>query len=181
MQLRWYHHMTNQAASCAPLIKGPSPEIGLLDSTWCFLYSDSSQVSFIDNYLCMASCAMEKYPLNIPGITDKAGKNFIFNKDANADTFRLLVADIPPQTRVGFYDKKYSSPSDPGAYVIFMRRKDQYIFQRANHGWSTHWKPISVEKLVAYLSRCAKYNYGASPSECMFSFVSIKPPKIRKW
>ena len=124
---------------------------------------------------------METYPLNIPGITGETGNKFVFNDDANKETFRLLVEDIPPQTRVGFYDRKYSSPSDPGAYVIFMKLDEQYVFQRTNHGWSSRWKPISVEKLLAYLSRCAKYNHGTNSLEIMFSYVSVKPPRLQKW
>ena len=124
---------------------------------------------------------METYPLNIRGITGKSGNKFVFDNDANEETFRLLVDDIPPQTRVGFYDKNYPSPSDPGAYVIFMRLENQYIHQHANHGWSSKWKPISIEKLVAYLSKCSKFNYGTNPFEIMFSYVSAKTPKPQKW
>lgn len=129
----------------------------------------------------MSSHANETYPLNIPGITGRSGNAFVFNEDAGEETFRLLVENIPSQTEVGFYDKKHSSPSDPGAYVIFMRFDDHYILRRANHGWSSGWKPIGAEKLVAYLSRCSKYNYGTNPSESMFSYVSVKPPRLQKW
>jgi len=125
--------------------------------------------------------SMKSYPLNIPGITAKSGNNFVFNNDADEETFRHLINDIPFQMKVGFYDKRYPSRSDPGAYVIFMQLNNQYIFQRANHGWSSKWKPISVEKLVKYLSKCSKYNYGTNPFEMMFAYFSVKPPKLQKW
>ena len=121
------------------------------------------------------------YPLDIPGISERLGSQFVFSDDANEQTIRRLVEEIPPQTRVGFYDKDYSSPSDPGAYVMFMRVKDQYIMQRANHGWSSKWKPTDSEKLVRYLSKCEKYNYGLSPFELMFVHYSVKPPDVKKW
>jgi len=61
------------------------------------------------------------YPLDIHGITGKPNDKFVFNKDANEQTMRQLVDEIQPRTRVTFYDKNYHSPSDPGAYVSFMR------------------------------------------------------------
>jgi hypothetical protein len=84
-----------------------------------------------------------------------------------------------PQLTVGFYDKDYPSPSDPGAFVLFKRDNDQYTMQRANHGWSTKWETITVENLVSYLSQCSKYNLGLDGYEGMY--FESPPPTQKKW
>ena len=120
------------------------------------------------------------YPVNITGITGKSMGKFVFNKDANEQTMRQIVDEIPPQITVGFYDKNYPSPSDPGAYVLFKRDNDQYMMQRANHGWSSKWESIPVESLVGYLSQCSNYNMGLDGYEGMY-FESPLSTQMKWW
>jgi len=119
------------------------------------------------------------YPLNISGITGASNGNFVFNKDTNEQTMRQLVDEIPPQITVGFYDKNYPSPSDPRAFVLFKRNNDQFIMQRANHGWSSKWEPITVESLVGYLSQCSNYNMGLDGHKGMY--FESPPPSQKRW
>jgi hypothetical protein len=100
------------------------------------------------------------YPFDIDGII-KAGKSqattqeFALAKEADTSTLRRLIRDIPPQTKVIFYDKDYPSPSDSGAYVSFMRIEGKYVVNRSNHGWSSKWSSITLESLETYFSKCA--------------------------
>lgn len=119
------------------------------------------------------------YPLNITGITGASRGNFVFNQDTNEQTMRQLVDELPPQFTVGFYDKKYPSPSDPGAFVLFKRENDQLIMQRANHGWSSKWEPVTAESLVGYLSECSTYNMGLDGYKGMY--FQSPPPILKKW
>jgi hypothetical protein len=120
------------------------------------------------------------YPFDISGITEKPGGKFIFNNDVNEQTIRQLVEKIPIQITVSFYDKSYPSPSDPGAYVLFKRDENQYVMQRANHGWSSKWEKTSIEGLVNYLLKCQNFNMGVGSMDEMFYFQS-PPPRQKKW
>ena len=123
------------------------------------------------------------YPFEIKGITrrgkDQLGiQGFAFNKDSDEITFRQLIRNVPPQTKVMFYDKSFPSPSDPGAYVSFMRFNDQYIINRSNQGWSSKWSIIDVEKLENYLSKCSSvHKVGILKSfEKMLFFSQVELP-----
>jgi len=122
----------------------------------------------------------ERYPLNIMGITGKSHNQFVFNKNANEQTIKQLVEQIPPQMTVTFYDKRYPSPSDPGAYVTFKRNGAQYAMNRGNHGWSSRWEVTSIERLVRYFLQCLEYNMGMESFEEM-SYFQTPPPRQKKW
>jgi hypothetical protein len=130
------------------------------------------------------------YPLDISGITGESMQKFMFNENANEQTMAQLVGEIPPQTEVIFYDQDFYSPSDPGAYVAFRQVDDQYVMKRSNHGWSKKWEAISVERLVSYLSKCAKYNMGPDFPNMMRAYPNqvdipsqVKAPSLKnkKW
>ncbi|MGZ9222429.1 MAG: hypothetical protein ACXW4Q_09990 [Anaerolineales bacterium] len=100
------------------------------------------------------------YPFNIPGVsnigTDNIGTiSFALNADADENTIKSLINDIPSQKVVMFFDKDHPSPSDPGAYVEFMRVDNQYIMKRSNHGWSSRWRVVHNEELENYLQKCS--------------------------
>lgn len=100
------------------------------------------------------------YPTNLPGITvmhsDNTGSITIaLNTEASENTIKDLINEIPNQTSVMFYDKDYPSPSDPGAFVSFVRVDNQYMMERSNHGWSKKWKAIPKEELENYLQKCS--------------------------
>lgn len=116
------------------------------------------------------------YPLDIPGITGESMERFRFNDNANEKTRMQLISKIPPDLLVVFYDRDYPSPSDPGAFVAFKRINDQYSIQQSNHGWSSKWKAVTVESLVQYLSKCAKYNMGPESPNMMFAQFEIVTP-----
>ena len=129
------------------------------------------------------------YPLDIRGITGGM-KNFIFNDKADEQTISQLVGEIPPNTEVGFYDKDYPSPSDPGAFVIFSRVNNQYRIRHSNHGWSNKSELITMKRLIRYLSKCSAYNKGPDFPNMMFanlvrvekpSQVTVSLPKDKKW
>jgi len=120
------------------------------------------------------------YPKNISGIIEKPGGKFIFSNNANEQTVRQLVEQIPPQITVMFYDKDYPSPSDPGAFVFFKRIETQYTMQRGNHGWLNKWETTSIESLVVYLLQCLNYNMGKDSMESM-SYSQTPPPRQKKW
>jgi len=105
-------------------------------------------------------------------------QGFALNKDADETTLRQLISDIPPQTQVMFYDKNFPSPSDPGAYVSFMRVNEQYIINRSNQGWSSKWSTIDIEKLENYLSKCSSiHKVGIfKPFEKMLFFSQVELP-----
>lgn len=128
------------------------------------------------------------YPLDISGITGESMKKFMFSENANEQTMAQLVREIPPQTEVVFYDKGFPSPSDPGANVAFRRVDNKYTMQRSNHGWSKKLEPITVENLVSYLSKCAKYNTGPDFPNMMYAYsvmvespVKVETPSLKKW
>lgn len=118
------------------------------------------------------------YPSDIFGITLIERGRFALNEDANEDTLRKLILEIPPYTRVMFFDNKYPSPSDPGAYVSFalVNHKD-FVMNYSNHGWSTKWTYTNGKKLQKYLSRCSDiHRVGAEPFVEMWVFFDFKTP-----
>ena len=110
------------------------------------------------------------YPFGIRGITENKNvrkvttreishensKKFALNEESSDETLRLLIRNIPHETQVIFYDKDYPSPSDPGAYVSFMRVNNEYLIERGNYGWSNEWMPMGTEELVTYLLKCSE-------------------------
>jgi len=126
------------------------------------------------------------YPFNIQGVVD-SNKNeygvsrFALNADADESSILMLVRNIPPKTRVMFYDRGYPSPSDPGAYVSFMRLDGRYIMQRANHGWSNRWQVIDQQHLEDYLLRCANiHKVGTKQFEEMSLYTQVDPPPLKQ-
>jgi len=123
------------------------------------------------------------YPFDIKGVV-KRGKEYVgiqgfaLSKDANEITLRQLIQNIPPQTKVMFFDKSFPSPSDPGAYVSFMRVNNQYVANRSNHGWSSKWSVIDVGKLENYFLKCSSiHRLGMFKSfEKILFFHHAEPP-----
>lgn len=103
------------------------------------------------------------YPFEINGITlikmnkkwQIPGAKFILSDDADEKTLEDLVLDMPAEYEVMFFDKNYTSPSEPGAYVMFRKINNRYVVKRGNHGWSSEWFFISPEKLTDYLNKCS--------------------------
>lgn len=107
----------------------------------------------------------------------EATKEFALNEEATEETLQQLVREIPAQTAVMFYDKDYPSPSDPGAYVSFMRVNNEYLIQRGNHGWINKWVPMGAEKLENYLLKCSQsHKMGAAKLEYMNVYYERKEP-----
>lgn len=126
------------------------------------------------------------YPFNIQGVVDsnKSGYGvgrFALNPDANENSIRMLVRNVPPKTRVMFYDREYPSPSDPGAYVSFMWIHGKYIMQRANHGWSNRWQVIDQQHLEEYLLRCSSiHRVDVRQFEDMILYDQADPPRLEQ-
>ena len=126
------------------------------------------------------------YPFNIKGVVDSNKKEygvdrFALNADTNENSIRMLVRNVPPKTRIMFYDRDYPSPSDPGAYVSFMGIDGKYIMQRANHGWSNSWRVVDQQYLEDYLLRCSNiHKLGARHFEYMMLYDQVTPPPLEQ-
>ena len=117
------------------------------------------------------------YPFNISGVTRRDNSRFALNENTNEDTLRQIIENIPPKTSVMFFDKNHRSPSDPGAYVSFMRVNENYLMNYSNHGWSTKWKITNLDRLQSYLSKCSKiHTMGSKPFVDMWVISNKEPP-----
>lgn len=87
-----------------------------------------------------------------------------------------VITELPPDRELSFYDKRYPSPSDPGAYITAWRYADVYFYRRGNHGWSTGWKTMSRRRLIRYLGRCLPESGELSLHP--FTPVPREPPRL---
>ncbi len=112
------------------------------------------------------------YPLNIPGVLlyrkSSYSRHLVLHPDTARSSVALLVADLPPDSSLSFYDRHFPSPSDPGAYVSFRRSGSGYEVMKGNHGWSSGWEPIEHEDLIEYFWASKAFNLGADPDEVMW-------------
>ena len=65
-----------------------------------------------------------------------------------------IIAGLPSDRQLTFFDPFYPSRSDPGAYVSIRQSSGLYGYMLGNHGWSTGWLNQSKELLTKYLDLC---------------------------
>lgn len=88
-----------------------------------------------------------------------------------------LLALLPPEYELSFYDRFYPSMSDPGAYVSIERNgAGSYGYMMGNHGWSSDWLRQRPELLAAWMLLNVDRT-GVSPS---FERMTIKVRKSRR-
>jgi hypothetical protein len=85
---------------------------------------------------------------------------FAFSQEANDHTCAQLVECVSEQDALWFFDRSHPQLSDSGAFISARRDGDQLLAMRGNHGWSSHWIPITHEELVLYLRDCIAENSG---------------------
>ena len=98
---------------------------------------------------------MRMSPPDIEHLTATAGENvleFSVSIGAGQDTFLSLLAWLPEACELRFYDRFYPSVSDPGAYVSVRRKGRGFVYQLANHGWSSAWSHQSPQLLAAWMT-----------------------------
>ncbi|MFP6866777.1 MAG: hypothetical protein VCA35_12605 [Roseibacillus sp.] len=66
--------------------------------------------------------------------------------------FDALLLWLPQGYELRFYDRFYPSPNNHGGFVAVQRSENKYIYQVAQHGWSTGWLNQSPELLSAWLA-----------------------------
>lgn len=94
-------------------------------------------------------------PPDIEHLTTTAGESvleFSVSIEAGHETFLSLFAWLPEAYELRFYDRFYPSVSDPGAYVSVRRNGCGFVYQLANHGWSSAWSHQSPELLAAWMA-----------------------------
>lgn len=65
------------------------------------------------------------------------GRCILFQKGLTAGAFSdFLDAMMQDSTEFSFFDPKYPSPSDPGAYLSYSPKKDEWLMTLGNQGWS---------------------------------------------
>lgn len=76
----------------------------------------------------------------IPGTkiqNDQQGRCLVFDKGLTEETFpSFLNALMREGIEFNFYDPKYPSPSDPGAYLSYSPQNGEWLMTLGNHGWS---------------------------------------------
>jgi len=95
---------------------------------------------------------------DIPGIKVIKGSLFAFTPTATPDTAQALVSNVGDGMRLWFYDERYDSPSDPGAFVNLVRSGGELRAKWENHGWSTDWVSLAFDEATAYLWSCRNDN-----------------------
>ena len=78
-------------------------------------------------------------------------KKFKIDENTMKEKIIDYINSIPNKYQLSFFDYFHPQISDPGAYVIVQKNNKKYIFQLANHGWSSNWKEIEFEDLVEYI------------------------------
>jgi hypothetical protein len=65
------------------------------------------------------------------------GRCILFDKGLTEREFSdFLDAMMQDSTEFSLFDPKYPSPSDPGAYLSYSPKKDEWLMTLGNHGWS---------------------------------------------
>jgi hypothetical protein len=77
---------------------------------------------------------------------------------------------IPNKYQLSFFDYFHPQISDPGAFVIAQKNNEKYIFQLANHGWSSTWKEIDFEGLIEYIYKNKEFTSDYFVVSKIFSF-----------
>lgn len=76
----------------------------------------------------------------IPGIQihdGEKGRCIVFEKGLTAEEFTdFLDAMMQDSMEFSLFDPKYPSPSDPGAYLSYSPKEDEWLMTLGNHGWS---------------------------------------------
>ncbi|KRB03212.1 hypothetical protein [Lysobacter sp. Root690] len=94
-------------------------------------------------------------PPDIEHLSATAGEGvleFSVSIEAGHETFLSLLAWLPEAYELRFYDQFYPSVSDPGAYVSVRRKGRGFVYQLANHGWSSAWSHQSPQLLAAWMA-----------------------------
>lgn len=99
---------------------------------------------------------------------------FAFSEQANVDTCAQLIECISDQDALWFFDRSHPQLSDPGAFISVQRDGDRLLAMRGNHGWSSHWIPITQVELVLYLHDCIAENTGTGIDSYELQLVQSK-------
>lgn len=91
----------------------------------------------------------------------KTLKKLKIDKNTSRENILEFIISIPNKFQLCFFDYFHPQVSDPGAYVYVQKVNNKFIFQLANHGWSSYWKEIELESLVDYI-----YKNKAFTSDC---------------
>jgi hypothetical protein len=75
---------------------------------------------------------------------------------------KRLVSELPTGSHLSFYDAQFSSPSDPGIYVVAERCETGYVVTGGNHGWSTESRKIDFEALASLIWAARACNMGGA-------------------
>lgn len=75
---------------------------------------------------------------------------------ATEDTIAQLLAALPPGRGLGYFDIRFPSPSDPGAFFYVWRTERDLRIAWGNHGWSTYAKRVDPADAAAHLWACMR-------------------------
>lgn len=71
--------------------------------------------------------------------------------DPTSAEIESLLAWLPPERELFFWDNFYPQLSDPGAGVSVQRSQDSFYYQLGNHGWSSRWLMQSSKVIAAWI------------------------------
>jgi hypothetical protein len=77
-----------------------------------------------------------------------------FTEATTLETVGELLAELPENWCLEFYNRGFHSPSDPGAYVTMIRTGDRFWYQTANYGWTGPWVKRTLATAAAMVHRC---------------------------
>lgn len=91
--------------------------------------------------------------------------HFCFQATVQAKTIYRLIDELPLHKSLNFYDEKFPSPSDPGAYFRVERSENCYFITCGNHGWSMPWLQVDTDTLCRYLWGCREFHWENCPDK----------------
>ncbi|MGP0019871.1 MAG: hypothetical protein ACLPHP_14975 [Candidatus Sulfotelmatobacter sp.] len=89
--------------------------------------------------------------------TEPKGRQIVFKDEMQPAEFAVLVESLMNDgVEFAFYDVRYPSPSDPGAYFKYSPMNGVWRMTLGNHGWSGGIYEIESEVLINQLQNLHK-------------------------
>ena len=95
--------------------------------------------------------------LRFPGFDHSpyaSGQALKANQKTTLADYQHLLASLPEDQMLSFFDRDHPSVSDPGAEITVFRLGDAYFTRARNHGWSGPVERVDPQRLTLRLQRC---------------------------
>ncbi len=124
---------------------------------------------------------MREYLDEMEGLKREASPylcHYVVDDPLHTGLAERIVALLPADRQLGFYDPFYPSPSDPGAFIAVRQFDGAYVYSYGNHGWHCGWQRQSKEFLIQYLALCLPMH--RPPAEERLSIERIEPTHVHE-